>query len=194
MLLAALLTTLLTLCCLSTAHALDSKDSSDLQALPPQKPPRPLPRELIPKNTHDTTAPSPLTPQSALESSEPTLKLEFIISYKAQIRDSIITGERYSVSDPITLKSRNLTTAYTCTLDTPINNLLTDDEAYALKYILSNYKDEVIECLRKGRADVRYDGSFAQNVRVEDSTLLHFPPQRILAYFDNRYLVIEVLK
>ncbi|WP_299327344.1 hypothetical protein [uncultured Helicobacter sp.] len=176
-------------------------DSYTLQAdsqtphLVPQNPPRPIPQAIIPKNTHDTTAPSALSPQSAqLEATEPLIKLEFIISYKAQSQDGIITGERYSVSDPITLKSQHLTTAYTCKLDTPINNLITDDEAYALKYILSNYKDEVIACLQKGRADVRYDGSFSQNVRVQDSALLHFPPQRILAYFENRYLVIDVLK
>lgn len=165
------------------------------QTLLPQSPPRPIPQAIIPKNTHDTTAPSALSPQSAeLEATQPLVKLEFIISYKAQSQDGIITGERYSVSDPITLKSQQLTTAYTCKLTTPINDLITDDEAYALKYVLSNYKDEVIECLRKGRANVRYDGSFSQHVRVQDSVLLHFPPQRILAYFENRYLVIDVLK
>ena len=128
---------------------------------------------------------------------QPTLdtnKLEFIISYKAQTHDGIITGERYSVADPITLKARTLKIAYTCSLNTPINDLITDDESYAIKYILTHYQEEVLECLRKGRASVRHDGLTSQNTRVLDSTTFAFPPQRILAHLDNRYLIIEVLK
>ncbi len=122
------------------------------------------------------------------------INLEFIISYTAQTHDGIITGERYSVADPITLKARTLKIAYTCSLNTPINDLITDDESYAIKYILTHYQEEVLECLRKGRASVRHDGLTSQNTRVLDSTTFAFPPQRILAHLDNRYLIIEVLK
>ena len=132
--------------------------------------------------------------KSAQKPTPNTNKLEFIISYKAQTHDGIITGERYSVADPITLKARTLKIAYTCSLNTPINDLITDDESYAIKYILTHYQEEVLECLRKGRASVRHDGLTSQNTRVLDSTTFAFPPQRILAHLDNRYLIIEVLK
>ena len=132
--------------------------------------------------------------KSAQKPTPNTNKLEFIISYTAQTHDGIITGERYSVADPITLKARTLKIAYTCSLNTPINDLITDDESYAIKYILTHYQEEVLECLRKGRASVRHDGLTSQNTRVLDSTTFAFPPQRILAHLDNRYLIIEVLK
>ena len=143
-------------------------------------------------------SPLPHLSRKAESSNEqPTLdtsKLELIISYKAQAHDGIITGERYSIADPITLKAHRLRVAYTCSINTPINDLITDDEVYAIKYILTHYQEEVLECLRKGRANIRYDGLTSHNTRVLDSTTFAFPPQRILAHLDNRYLIIEVLK
>lgn len=135
--------------------------------------------------------PAPLMPELA---KEPSTKIEFIISYKALSQNGIITGERYSISDPINLKSNRLKVAYTCTLNTPINDIITDDELYAIKYILTHYQEEVLECLRRGRVGVRYDGRVQESIYLNDSTLLEIPPQRVLAYFDNRYLILEVLK
>lgn len=171
-------------CCKAACYATLSIQLLHADLIPQPRPQKqPLPEEIL--------APEALTPQT-LESTPQ--KLELIISYKAQSQDGIITGERYSIADPITLKAHRLKVAYTCSLNTPINDLITDDEAYAIKYILTHYQEEVLECLRKGRASVRYDGLMSHNTRVQDSTTFAFPPQRILAYLDNRYVVIDVLK
>lgn len=171
-------------CCKAVCYAMLSVQLLRADLISQVRPHKqPLPTEIL--------VPQALTPHS-LESTPQ--KLEFIISYKAQTHDGIITGERYSIADPITLKAHKLKVAYTCSLNTPINDFITDDESYAIKYILTHYQEEVLECLRKGRARVRYDGIISHNTRVQDSTTFAFSPQRILAYLDNRYVVIDVLK
>ncbi|MGX3045543.1 hypothetical protein [Helicobacter sp. T3_23-1056] len=156
-----------------------------------------LDSSVIPQHLPRAKIPSPLLPPPALsphtDISEPLEKREFIISYKALSQNGIITGEKYNISIPIISKS-TLPIAYTCSLDTPINDLVTDDESYAIKYVLYFYKDLVLDCLEKGGTSVLSYASLANATPISDDTLLSVPARRILAYFDNRYLILEILK
>lgn len=158
----------------------------------PQTMPKPLESELesTPLDTNPTPL-EPLTPESAPK--DTPIKLEFLISYKAEVENGTITGEKYDISEPLIIKSPGLALDYTCSINTPINDLITDDEAYAIKYILANYQEEVLACLEKGGVRVRYD-ALTQELATQDKALLRLPPRRILAYFDNRALILEVLK
>ena len=147
-----------------------------------------LPRGKIPS---PLLPPIPLTPYSLQE--EPLEKVEFIISYKALSQNGVITGEKYSISSPLISKS-TLPIEYTCSIDTPINDLVSDDEIYAIKYILSHSQDEVLHCLRKGGANILSHARTADSTHISDDTILSVPAKRVLAYFDNRYLILEVLK
>lgn len=147
-----------------------------------------LPRGKIPS---PLLPPIPLTPYSLQE--EPFEKVEFIISYKALSQNGVITGEKYSISSPLISKS-TLPIEYTCSIDTPINDLVSDDEIYAIKYILSHSQDEVLHCLRKGGANILSHARTADSTHISDDTILSVPAKRVLAYFDNRYLILEVLK
>ena len=135
--------------------------------------------------------PDPLTPDEAIS---PKTKLEFIISYKALSENGIITGEKYNISDPLVSKAQNIKVKYICSLDTPINDIITDDEVYAIKYILTHYQDKVLECLRKSGVQMRHDAQTQNLEYINDSTLLSIPAKRVLAYLENRYLIIEVLE
>lgn len=156
-----------------------------------------LDSSVIPQHLPRAKIPSPLIPPPALtphtDISEPLEKREFIISYKALSQNGIITGEKYNISIPIISKS-TLPIAYTCSLDTPINDLVTDDESYAIKYVLYFYKDLVLDCLEKGGTSVLSYAQMANATPISDDTLLSVPARRILAYFDNRYLILEILK
>ena len=129
-----------------------------------------------------------------LKNNDETIKLEFLISYKALSQNGIITGEKYNISEPLVKKAHFSKIDYVCKIDTPINNLITDNEAYAIKYILKHYQDDVLSCLNKTGIKVRYDGANNDFTYLQDSALLDLTAKRIVAYFDNRYLILEILK
>ncbi|MGX2970921.1 hypothetical protein [Helicobacter sp. T3_23-1059] len=173
---------------LNPKKSLHNQNSANAELLDSSVIPQYLPRAKIP---------SPLMPPPALtphtDISEPLEKREFIISYKALSQNGIITGEKYNISTPIISKS-SLPIAYTCSIDTPINDLVTDDESYAIKYVLYFYKDLILDCLEKGGASVLSYTNSANLTHISDDTLLSVPARRVLAYFDNRYLILEILK
>ncbi len=160
--------------------SIKSNKNASIPGIFPQVLPQPIP------------ALEPITPQDT--TNEPITKLEFLISYKVISQNGIITGEKYDISEPLVKKAQNLALDYTCTIHTPINDVITDDEDYAIKYVLQHYQDEILECLKKSGMNIRYDGLARDFTPVQDQTLLSLAPKRILAYFDNRYLIIEVLK
>lgn len=164
-------------------HNQENAELLDSSVIPQFLPRGKIPSPLLP--------PIPLTPYSLQE--EPLEKVEFIISYKALSQNGVITGEKYSISSPLISKS-SLPIEYTCSIDTPINDLVSDDEIYAIKYILSHSQDEVLHCLRKGGASILSHAHTADSTHISDDTILSVPAKRVLAYFDNRYLILEVLK
>lgn len=162
-----------------------SRELLDSNVIPQYLPRAKLPAPLLP--------PPALTPYSVLESQELLQKREFIISYKALSQNGIITGEKYNISSPLISKS-SLPIEYTCSIDTPINDLITDDEDYAIEYVLHFYQDEILHCLRYGGASVLSYAKSANATHISDDTVLSVPAKRVLAYFDNRYLILEILK
>ena len=168
--------------------ALQKHNQANVELLDSSVIPQFLPRGKIPS---PLLPPIPLTPYSLQE--EPLEKVEFIISYKALSQNGVITGEKYNISSPLISKS-SLPIEYTCSIDTPINDLVSDDEIYAIKYILSHSQDEVLHCLRKGGASILSHARTADSTHISDDTILSVPAKRVLAYFDNRYLILEVLK
>lgn len=173
---------------LNPNKALQRHNQANAELLDSSVIPQFLPRGKIPS---PILPPIPLTPYSLQE--EPLEKVEFIISYKALSQNGVITGEKYSISSPLISKS-SLPIEYTCSIDTPINDLVSDDEIYAIKYILSHSQDEVLHCLRKGGASILSHARTADSTHISDDTILSVPAKRVLAYFDNRYLILEVLK
>lgn len=173
---------------LNPNKALQRHNQANAELLDSSVIPQFLPRGKIPS---PLLPPIPLTPYSLQE--EPLEKVEFIISYKALSQNGVITGEKYSISSPLISKS-SLPIEYTCSIDTPINDLVSDDEIYAIKYILSHSQDEVLRCLRKGGASILSHARTADSTHISDDTILSVPAKRVLAYFDNRYLILEVLK
>lgn len=173
---------------LNPNKALQKHNQANAELLYSSVIPQFLPRGKIPS---PLLPPIPLTPYSLQE--EPLEKVEFIISYKALSQNGVITGEKYSISSPLISKS-SLPIEYTCSIDTPINDLVSDDEIYAIKYILSHSQDEVLHCLRKGGASILSHARTADSTHISDDTILSVPAKRVLAYFDNRYLILEVLK
>ncbi len=129
----------------------------------------------------------------ALDSMQLT-RLEFLISYKALAQDGIIIGEKYSISEPLVKKAHFSKIDYMCKINTPINDLITDDEVYAIKYILMHYQDDILLCLNKTGVNIRYDGINSNLVYLQDQTLLNLKAKRVVAYLDNRYLILEVLR
>ncbi|OBV29301.1 hypothetical protein BKN38_03225 [Helicobacter sp. CLO-3] len=176
----------------SAIHATPTPNIPNAPKRAPQTMPKSLESELesAPLDTNPTPL-EPLTPESAPK--DAPIKLEFLISYKAEVENGTITGEKYDISEPLIIKSPGLALDYTCSINTPINDLITDDEAYVIKYILANYQEEVLACLEKGGVRVRYD-ALTQELATQDKALLRLAPRRILAYFDNRALILEVLK
>lgn len=121
---------------------------------------------------------------------------EFIISYRVYTKNGIAQGEKYDISEPIVSRVNNpkYTLDYTCRIDTLIGDFVgDDDEDYALKYILEERKDKIIDCLSKGGVKIR-DDSMTHNFEAKTKTLLTLPPKSVLAYMDNGYLILEVFK
>lgn len=128
------------------------------------------------------------------ESKQNLTKLEFLISYKAESKDGKINGEKYNISEPLVKKGHLLKIDYSCKIETPLNAYFDDDETYVIKYILQNYQDEVLDCFKNSSREIRYDSLSVNNEVVLDSILLELKAQRVLAYLDNRFLVLEILK
>lgn len=126
---------------------------------------------------------------------------EFIISYKAIVKNQILIGEEYNVSKALSL-SRDYKVIGFCDFipdvlsknkDSNINVEVESsiDETFG---ILKNNKDIILECLQKHiNTKIRDDARFINNA-LHSKITFEVKPQRILAVFDGNKINIEIIE
>lgn len=113
---------------------------------------------------------------------------EFIISYKAIIKDQILIGEEFNIVKALT-RSKEYSITGGC--DFIPNNM---DIESKLIDILKINKEMVLECLEKNiNAKITDDTKFINN-EVSSKTKFEFLPHRILADIKNNRIDIQFIK
>lgn len=117
-------------------------------------------------------------------------KIEAIISYKLELRDSIPVGERYRVSRAMQHKPNEI--AFVCDVDVGEYDI-SDDMAFFVLALLRREKEQVLECLYSHEVLLRDENLWREGV-VRHYALLEIPSVRVYASLHNRTLILEVLK
>ncbi len=117
-------------------------------------------------------------------------KIEAIISYKLELRDSIPVGERYRVSRAMQHKPNEI--AFVCDVDVGEYDI-SDDMAFFVLALLRREKEQVLECLYSHEVLLRDENLWREGA-VRHYALLEIPSVRVYASLHNRTLILEVLK
>ncbi|WP_394908425.1 hypothetical protein [uncultured Helicobacter sp.] len=118
------------------------------------------------------------------------VRVEAIISYKLELRDSIPVGERYRVSR--VMRPKPSVPAFACSIDVGDYDI-TDDMAFFIIALLKREKEQVLECLYSHEVLLR-DENLWRDSAVRHYALLEIPAVRVYAHLHNKDLVLEVLK
>ncbi|RDU58279.1 hypothetical protein [Helicobacter sp. MIT 99-5507] len=113
---------------------------------------------------------------------------EFIVSYKAIIKNQILFGEEYNVVKSLTISDK-YTIVGRC-------DFIPDEiEAESnLIEILRNNKEMVLDCLHKNiSAKISDNVKFIDNA-INFKTKFEFKPHRILAFFDGNKVDIKFIE
>lgn len=113
---------------------------------------------------------------------------EFIISYKAIMKNQVLIGEEYNVSKTLTTSKKYIVVGQCDFI--PIKMEL---ESKTID-ILKDNKEMILDCLYKNiNAKVSDNVKFIDNA-VNFKTKLEFQPHRILAIFDGNKMNIQFIK
>lgn len=121
----------------------------------------------------------------ALESSND----EFIISYRAKIKDNILLGEEYNVSR-VLKKSSKYKVIGECEM---INTAELESKNAMLKFLRES-KDEMLECLNRHiHSNIREDLKSINNM-ISSQVLFKIAPRRILVDSRDSKILIKIIE
>lgn len=101
---------------------------------------------------------------------------EFIISYRAIVKDSILIGEEFSVVKALT-KSKDYDILGVCELD-----IMDFGDSKNYTHFLKQRKEAILECLQTHTQGKISDYTKTINNETRTKTTFKIPPQRILFY------------
>lgn len=140
---------------------------------------------------------------------------EFIVSYKALVKNHIVVGEEYNLTKALTISQKwrvvsecsfvavedsvrdsiNFTQSAESTRDSAMDSVDSVDSATdsTLLAILRNHKDSVLDCLNAINANVRDDTRFINNA-VDSSVRFEYKPQRVKAREKGGVIELEFIE
>ena len=111
---------------------------------------------------------------------------EFIISYKAIIKNQILLGEEFNITKSLTTSDDYMVVGR-C-------DFIPENTESELIEILRNNKEIMLDCLYKNiGAKISDDVKFIDNA-VNFKTKVEFAPHRILAFFDGNKIDIQFIE
>lgn len=121
---------------------------------------------------------------------------EFIISYRAIVKNQILIGEEYNVSRALSI-SKDYNVVGVCNF---IPNLMPSEDfsiesnQNVVFNILKQHKDIMLSCLQKHtNTKIRDDVVFINNA-LKSKITFEVMPQRILAIYDGNTMNIEIIE
>ncbi|RDU62452.1 hypothetical protein [Helicobacter sp. MIT 14-3879] len=115
---------------------------------------------------------------------------EYIISYRAIVKNHILMGEEYNVSKALS-KSKSYEVVGECNL---IDSKFDLDSANAIYLALKDNKDEILECFNKFiDNNIRDDVKYINNA-IHSKISFSIKPQRVIAYFKDGKINIKIIK
>ncbi|MCE3046986.1 hypothetical protein [Helicobacter kayseriensis] len=119
---------------------------------------------------------------------------EFIISYRAKIKNTLFEGEEYRVSKVIDskgsrgVKNGEFEIIKKCTF-VPLGVL---EQRDVEKYLKQN-KDQVLECLYSSGVGI-YDEVITKDLQAKSKTIFKVPPKRVIAQLKDGVIEFSVLE
>lgn len=123
----------------------------------------------------------------ALESGN--LNDEFIISYRAKVKDNVLLGEEYNVS-----KVLRRSVSYRIIDECEMINTAELDSKSAMLVFLRESKDEILDCLNRHiHSNVREDLKSIDNM-ISSQVLFKITPRRIIVESKDSKILIKVIE
>lgn len=114
---------------------------------------------------------------------------EFIISYRAKLKDNILLGEEYNVSR-VLRKSIDYKVIGECEM---MNTAELDSKNAMLKFLRES-KDEMLECLNRHiHSNIREDLKSINNM-ISSQVLFKIAPRRILVDSKDSKILIKIIE
>lgn len=123
---------------------------------------------------------------------------EFIISYKAKIKNDLLVGEDYKVSEVLEnkgtkgIKNGEYRVFKLCKI-IPQSYEGQEDEASFAKKVLKTQREVVLDCLYSSGVKI-YDEVTSKDLQAKSKTIFSIPPKRVIAKYENGILNLAILE
>lgn len=123
---------------------------------------------------------------------------EFIISYKAKIKNDLLVGEDYKVSEVLEnkgtkgIKNGEYRVFKLCKI-IPQSYEGQEDEANFVKKVLKTQREVVLDCLYSSGVKI-YDEVTSKDLQAKSKTIFSIPPKRVIAKYENGILNLAILE
>lgn len=123
---------------------------------------------------------------------------EFIISYKAKIKNDLLVGEDYKVSEVLEnkgtkgIKNGEYRVFKLCKI-IPQSYEGQEDEASFVKKVLKTQREVVLDCLYSSGVKI-YDEVTSKDLQAKSKTIFSIPPKRVIAKYENGILNLAILE